>query len=183
MEQEGDGRMKIARVVTTWRCHRDCDLCCNKKLLVEPRPCSIADLTGYDQVLLTGGEPMLYPEQVVAVARELRLRTPPKQQRIYLYSALAHPAFPEVLKWIDGVHFTLHHPLMHFDLEGFKWFQGLLVSQAGLGKSFRLYVDPRIDRSVKIVPNRWARVEVKPWLDECPLPENEEFFELGGLLR
>ena len=170
--------MRIARVVTTWDCDRDCDLCCNKNLPVEPRPCRVPDLEGYDQVILTGGEPMLYPERLCEVVRELRARTPAARQKVYLYTARYAPTLEWLVWHLDGVHFTLHHPLRAPDLEGFYRFQHPIGRHAGSGKSFRLYVEPRITQAVAVFPSRWARVEVKPWLDFCPLPPNETLFVL-----
>ncbi len=170
--------MRIARVLVTWDCLRDCDLCCNKNLPVELRSCRLSDLRDYDQVLLTGGEPMLYPEKLQEIIRELRSRTPVTKQKIYLYTALYVPALEQLVNLVDGVHFTLHHPLRPGDLDGFRRFQNVIGRYRGTYKTFRLYVEPRISDPVAIIPDRWARVEVKPWMMECPLPEGEELFYL-----
>lgn len=168
--------MKIARVIVTWDCPRDCDLCCNKNLPAEAKPRRVADLKGYDQVLLTGGEPTLYPVRLLEIVRELRQQTPAEKQKVYLYTALYRPALGSLVEVTDGVHYSLHHPLHPADLEGFYRFQRLIGAYPG--KSFRLYIEPRIRQAIEIVPSRWEKVEVKPWLDFCPLPPDEELFYL-----
>jgi len=169
--------MKIARVMVTTDCNRDCDLCCNKNLPVKPRVVEeLAELRDYDQVLLTGGEPMLYPRQLLDIVEKLKCWEP--DHKVYVYSALASEWMGVVASKADGVHFTLHHPLTEMDLLRFYWFQDLLSFPWYQGKSFRLYIEPRIEEEVKIIPSRWSRVEMKPWLAECPLPENEELLIL-----
>jgi hypothetical protein len=163
----------------TWDCPRDCDFCVNKNLPVEPKLCRVEDLAGYDQVLLTGGEPMLYPIRVLDTVRRLRRQTPTEAQKIFLYTAFFTPALSGLIEFVDGVHCALHHPLSSADLRGFYGFQRLIgIRYAGLGKTFRLYIEPRIRCAVEIVPCRWERVEVKPWLKDCPMPPDEELFEL-----
>lgn len=170
--------MKIARVITTWDCNRDCDLCCNKNLPVQPETCSLEDLRDYDQVLLTGGEPMLYPEQLLETIKYLRSWRSDEWQKIYLYTALWTPALKEIVKHVDGIHFTLHHPVGPRDLEGLRHFQRLISKPEYAEKTFRLYIESRVKVRVEITPSLWERVEVKPWLDQCPLPENETLFQL-----
>lgn len=173
--------MRIARVITTWNCPRDCDLCCNKDpgTAAQVKDCRIADLANYDQVLLTGGEPTLYPAQLFEIVRELRSQTPAEKQKIYLYTAQFIPALQDLVPVIDGVHFTLHHPARLTDLHGFQRFQRLIRGYVGSDKSFRLYLEPRIAIPIEIIPSYWTRVEVSPWRADCPLPPNEELFQLA----
>lgn len=174
--------MKIARVITTWACPRDCDNCCNKDpgIVEQAKPCSVADLQAeYDQVILTGGEPMLHPVRILNIIKQLRRQTHPNVQKIFLYTAMFTPALHGLVPRLDGVHFTLHYPLRRGDVWGFYRFQNL-AQHAGPEKSFRLYIEPRITKPISIIPSAWARVKVKPWLDQYPLPPNEELFQLYG---
>jgi len=166
--------MRIARVIVTWKCDKDCDLCCNKNLPVQPQPCTIEDLQGYDQVLITGGEPMLYPARLEEIIKKLRAQAP--ENKVYLYSALYRPAMHHIVKLVDGIHYTLHHPFRQVDLDKFNRFHTMIDQYRD--KSFRLYIDPRIDWVIPIRPDQWSRVEVKPWMDACPLPEGEVLLEL-----
>ena len=171
--------MKIARLIVTWACRRDCDNCCNKMpgLRESAKPCSVADLKDYDQVLITGGEPMLYPAQVLKLIRQLRSQRTAAEQKVFLYTALYTPELRQLVPELDGVHFTLHYPLKRGDVQGFYMFQDH-IGYLDKGKSFRLYIEPRITKSITIVPNVWSRLEVKPWLTECSLPDGETLLKL-----
>jgi hypothetical protein len=170
--------MKIARVIITWDCLRSCALCVNKNLPVEPKPCKIKDLQGYDQILLTGGEPMLYPKETLDIIMKLRKQTPEEVQNIYLYTAM----FTSELRWLvwelNGIHYTVHPPVKPEDLVGFRAFQQLIGEPEFKDKTFRLHIESQIDSPIEIIPSLWARLEVKPMLRNCPLPEGEELFEL-----
>ena len=171
--------MRIARTIITFDCPQDCDLCCNKYAPMQRlmTPCSLEDLRVYDQVLITGGEPMLYPKEVIRIARALRNQSP--DQTIYLYTALHTHRMKDILPHVDGVHFTIHKSATRADVERFYKFQNLI---RGWNKSFRLYLEPGIDKPIKVIPNRWTRVEVKPWLQEheMKLPRGESLLVLKG---
>ncbi len=168
---------QIARVIMTWDCNRDCDLCCNKNLPVVPRTCTTRDLRPFDQVLITGGEPSMFMVELLTLIDTLRIQRP-EGQGVFVYTALWHDGLRQVARYVDGIHYTLHHPLKHNDLIGFKKFQEMIGDPEFENKSFRLYMEPRIHAPVPIIPSRWARVEVKPWLDACPLPEGEVLLQL-----
>jgi len=168
--------MKIARVIMTWDCPRNCDMCCNKNLPVEPRPCTLADLADYDQVLLTGGEPTLYPEKLLDNIMTLRAQS--REQKIYLYTAQFLPAMHGFVPLLDGIQYSLHHPVTPTELLDFADFQFLIGKYRGTERTFRLYVDNRITESVLVEPHNWSRVGFTPWREPSPLPEGEELFVL-----
>lgn len=167
-----------ARVVITEQCNRKCDICCMKHGSVREQmeTCSEDDIHGYSEIMITGGEPMLYPERVKHLAVLFARNN--STAKIYLYTAYFRHAIREIIPYVDGIHYTLHHPLSFDDLSGFNQFQALADTYRHRGKTFRLYIDPRVGLGVKIVPCVWARVEVKPWLDDCPLPEGERLLKL-----
>jgi molybdenum cofactor biosynthesis enzyme MoaA len=53
--------VKKLRLLVTERCARSCSGCCNHDWDLAALP-TCESYAGYDEVLLTGGEPMLYPE-------------------------------------------------------------------------------------------------------------------------
>ena len=71
-----------------------------------------------------------------------------------------------------------HHPARLPDLKGLWAFQRMISKPDFQGKSFRLYIEPRVKVRVEITPRLWSRIESKPFLAECPLPENETLFQL-----
>jgi hypothetical protein len=170
--------MKIARVITTFDCGRNCSYCCNKyqTLISQGREIDdIVDVMQYDQIILTGGEPMLYPERIIDICK--RLREWDYKGPIWLYSAKYVPMMWEVMQHVDGLHFTMHTDSAA-DMDGFNLVQTLASTYRD--KSFRLYISPSIVRAMTIYPFLWKRVEVKPWIPEgkCPLPLGEELFIL-----
>lgn len=173
-------KMKAARVLITKACQRSCSYCCNEQPGALDSATTITDLSaldGFEQVLITGGEPMLYPDRILSIVKEVRERNPGVV--IFLYSALYVPDVTEkVIEAVDGFHFTLHHPCTADDVEGVQAIQALAHKHGD--KSFRLYLNPDVTAAIRIYPYLWARVEVKPWMAECPLPEGEQLFTLKG---
>lgn len=53
-----------ARVIVTMKCNRKCKGCCNEHL-GEINRVDFEDLFKYDEICITGGEPMLMSERVV----------------------------------------------------------------------------------------------------------------------
>jgi pyruvate-formate lyase-activating enzyme len=170
-----------ARFIITKACQRSCPYCSNNytNILKKAIPLEKIDiLRPYKEVLLTGGEPMLYPDRVEMFATALRAQNP--EVKLYLYSALYAPELDTLIKLLDGVHYSLHVPFTDADVEGFIEVQNM--ARVWTKKSFRLYIHPDIPRALLIYPNSWKRLEVKPWLseEECKLPAHEDLYILGG---
>jgi len=147
----------------------------------------LRSLKDYDVLMLTGGEPMLYPDRIIKIARILRKVAPHAQ--IFLYTALHKNDhdLERVLSHVDGVQFSLHKEANEKDIEQFQAFQNVANKWKG-SKSFRLYVDKAMPNAekVKIIPSVWKRFEIKPWSTEAELkaqqpgglPAGEELFIL-----
>ena len=176
--------MRTARVILWRACNRDCELCCNKAeagAIQGAIPIkSICDVTGYDEVLLTGGEPMLNPDKVIGAATYARKFNP--HAKIYLYTAWWYNDYDrmlEVLRAVDGVHYAVHGPSMYDnDFDMLKWVQDHLFRNKDWDKSYRLHLDRDIASTVEITPCLWSRIDCKPWLVDCPLPPHEDLFEI-----
>jgi hypothetical protein len=134
-------------------------------------------LKGYDEIMITGGEPTMAPVITGIVTGILRENNP--DAKIYLYTASYTSLIDRIIHRLDGVHYTLHT----FTSEDREKYLGMcrLAARYRGKKSFRLYIQPTIDKLVEICPCLWARVEVKPWIgpDEMCLPEGEKLFVLG----
>ena len=186
-----------ARLIVTRACNRQCAGCCNwnigKGIIPEPRRVELLeDLMRYEEVMITGGEPVLVPFLAHGIAANLRARN--YTGRILLYSATFERDFYErIAPYIDGIHFTLHAEATSRDIFDFMAFQdwathrgevrGPKVSYHPVNPlSVRAYIDPRVQGEVVIRPSVFKRLEVKPWIDEgeCPLPEGEELLQWGG---
>jgi len=167
---------KIARVIMTLKCNRDCKYCCNKNpnVLSQAKHIkSITELADYMVVVLTGGEPMLFPDRVIGLAQQAA-----KQGSVvYLYTAFYVPEIITILPLVKGLTYTLHAPLRKDDLARFYEFQRVISTRVG---SFRLSIDPEINQFIEINPSVWIRVQVKQWLvgDKLHVPSSEDLFIL-----
>ena len=66
---------KTARVIITSKCDRKCPGCCNSKLDYTSLAKVIGGITAlkdYEEVVITGGEPMINPAQLYTVIKMLR---------------------------------------------------------------------------------------------------------------
>ena len=172
--------MKIARLIMTYSCGRNCGYCCNKyksmqritKLITK-----VKEIKDYDIVCITGGEPLLFPYEVKKLIKKLRQQNP--SVVIYLYTTIFRKHMEEIIPLVNGIHYTLHENVSKRDLEQFKLFQQTIKSY--LNKSFRLYVYPTNSVQIPIIPNRWKRIEIKQWISETELylPKDETLFYLN----
>ncbi len=170
-----------ARILITEKCNRDCSGCCNtySKIMGEARYIDrLTDLpTALKEIMITGGEPMLFPDKTEKIIRELRERY--SSSKIYLYSALYRKKLEDIIPLIDGLHYTLHEGATEKDLKLLYGLQELLkINGKDWGeKSFRLYIDNKINLSITIIPNLWRQVNMSKWLTE----EELLFKQPGGL--
>lgn len=166
--------MKTARLIVTLDCNRKCHYCCNtpEMLASATKINDLSVLKDYDEICITGGEPMLNPKRTLNILIELDYYNKP----LYLYTALFHPELYALIHFLDGVHYTLHTNTTRTDLENLSHMHSLITQFPG--KSYRLYVQKDIDKITHIVPSLWTRLEIKQWIKECPLPENETLFIL-----
>ena len=168
---------QTARLIITLDCNRHCYYCCNTKenLAKAIEITDLSEIDMYKEVCITGGEPMLNPMRTCDIVESLQ-RT---DRIIYLYTALVYYRHLQwmLLNGLSGIHYTLHYTSEKADIEdGVRYVEKL--AEEFPDKSFRLYIDPDVKGSVTITPNRWTRVEVKPWLNPCPLIPNEDLFIL-----
>jgi len=58
---------RFARIVMSFKCNRKCKGCCNQIMDFEHQLAKIEEIKDYEQVFITGGEPMLYPGRLMEV--------------------------------------------------------------------------------------------------------------------
>ena len=160
--------MKKLRLLVTEACNNHCEGCCNKDWDLASLPV-IKSYTGYDEILLTGGEPMI---DVPAVSRIIHLARTQSKAKIYLYTAdTGRPVtLCILLSIIDGLTVTLHHQK---DVRTFKRFLGYL-GKDNEDKSLRL----NIFKGVKLGDldvSEWTVKNDIEWVKDCPLPKDEVF--------
>lgn len=178
---------KRARVIVTYKCPRQCENCCNEHIGNVPEV-KFEDLLKYEELVITGGEPMMLAPRVVEMIH--RLRANGYKGKIWLYTSsvkTARWADRAVLKEVDGITYTLHHKPSQNDLRDArklsKYIQDNLDNRKH-ERSDRLLIDSRCytEEVLSIIGldtedswGHWTSVKSLKWKnDECPLPEGEE---------
>lgn len=166
---------KSLRLIVTEKCGRNCEGCCNKDFDLKRYPrISYLDACDneYDQILITGGEPMLFPEKV----RNLLYGIGFNKRNICLYTATS--CSPDKLGMVlfgtplTGLTFTIH------DNKGIQDFLKIKYLCETWGKSLRLNIF--INELTDIPPMNLYKWDVKfvEWIKDCPVPENEDLMLL-----
>ena len=170
---------KKARLLVTLDCHRKCAYCCNKqpgKLAGAIKITALDRMVGYEEIMISGGEPMLIPDFVQSVLFQIRNINP--TAKVYLYTASYRNEMEWILPLLDGVVFSIHEDATdeetHFNLTRMEY----LIHLYGKGKSFRLNVVHRYPGDINIRPDLWSRINFVTPLDDCPVPEGEDLFIL-----
>ncbi|MEY8429262.1 4Fe-4S cluster-binding domain-containing protein [Lachnospiraceae bacterium 48-42] len=175
---------KTARVIVTYRCDRKCENCCNEHIRNVPEV-QFEDLLEYDEIVITGGEPMLFAPRVVELVHRLRDRR--FRGRIWLYTATFnedHWAHRMLIRDVDGITYTFHAEYTNRDISRLKDLTEFLNS-GGFPGSYRLMVDSRVMRDISLQDikgiRKWTDIKALVWKDgACPVPEHEEllFYDL-----
>lgn len=165
------------RILFTDVCNRHCEGCCNKQFDLANLP-KFHTLENYTMIIVTGGEPMLFPDTLRGFLFALRSLT---WASIILYTA--HPVVPlhQILKegLLDGVTVTLHE---NDDIGKVLSFQRLIednytppekISRLG---SMRLNIFKGVN-TFETAPY-WKVKDNIEWIENCPLPSHEEFVRI-----
>jgi len=167
-----------ARLILTKKCQRSCPGCCNEyeQMKATMKTVPLEYVKNHSQVMITGGEPMLYPNMIKNIISELRKQNPTR--KIYLYTALYRKVMEEIILLVDGIHYTIHDNPSLNDISGFYKFQKLIANHKG---SYRAYIDQNVKDTIYVKPNVWSRFEIKQWIPEgaCDLPNGEELLVLS----
>lgn len=162
---------KTLRLIYTPICNRSCEGCCNKDFDLPhlPRPKHFM----YDEIFITGGEPLLFLDEVIGFIKAIRLVSDAK---IYVYtaylSATGASSFFKMLKYVDGITLTLHEPR---DWQLFQQLESVARVKPHLfdGKSMRLNIFKEVGAEVEKVSKHWRVKNNIEWIVNCPLPPNE----------
>jgi biotin synthase-like enzyme len=104
---------KTLRLLITEKCHRKCEYCSNK--FIKPKKTIdktwlIHRLKEYDELVLTGGEPILvYDEELLPIIRLARTWAP--KTKIFVYMSLLRPLFRAriIVTLVDGLTITIRN--------------------------------------------------------------------------
>lgn len=181
--------VKKARLLVTLKCERNCHYCCNKQKSIMDSATKIdqldeIDWTKFSEIMISGGEPMLDWRRTYKIVRTLRDKVG-GGIKLYLYTAKyqKHSGY-EFYYLLDGIHYTVHENASIAEIIEFEEFQQR--SRIYWRRiSFRAHVvSTNNRRSITIIePRMWKRFEIKPWQEDCPLPEGEELIILNEKWR
>lgn len=170
-------KMKKLRLLITKACPKQCEGCCNKDWKLDELPIC-TDYSGYDEILITGGEPILRHNRLRSVITEIRRVN--KAAKIYIYTAFPSFSIGELLikGYIDGVTFTLHEQK---DVPKFEELN-LFISLACMrnSPSLRLNVFKGIKVKLPSMSN-WIIKDNIEWIKDCPIPVDEVFMRTENI--
>ena len=96
--------MKKLRLLFTHECNRACKMCSNKYWDVNNLP--TVEHFNYDEILITGGEPLLFIQRLIGLITAIRVVSDAK---IYVYTAwTGFVDLNNLLKYVDGIALTFH---------------------------------------------------------------------------
>jgi len=173
------------RLLVTEKCNRHCEGCCNKDIKPS-QTISVNDISGYDTIMITGGEPMLFPNKLLHFLPSILKKGYPSSTQVFIYTAkFPSPNTTEeeddfylIFSLLAGITFTIH------DQEGIDDFINL---NRFINDKILPFDTPyrrlNVFRDVKLpVINLYGwDVKFVDWIKDCPIPEGEDFFRLENL--
>ena len=163
--------MKKLRLVVFKECDRKCPGCCNNYWDIDNLPV-VDSFKEYDEVILTGGEPMLDPKLIISLINLIKKEN--KLANIYMYTAKTDSPYHLnlLVRLLDGVTITLHEQA---DVDNFIEFDRVAF---GINKSLRLNVFKGIEVPYNELINNWIIAKDRVWDSTCGLPQYEVLMRL-----
>ena len=177
MEKEN----KKLRLLVTTNCPNRCPLCCNNRFDFSKLP--IVDRWNYDEIMITGGEPLLYPDYVRSLIIGINTFQDSMgiaPSKIYIYTARIFYIVP-LIPYVDGIVYTPHSQK---DASDFVRINQWLIKHGTSEKdcSLRLNLFPDIKAMLPdgIDLHLWKVKDIE-WVEDCPVPEGEDFRRIAKL--
>lgn len=170
--------MKKARLIITYDCPKNCEGCCNKnwKYTSAVKITSVKSLIDYDEINITGGEPMLLGWGLLDLIFELINQN--DTQTLYLYTALADDKtillYKVLVKILTGITFTIHN---EEDIDNFIKLNNMLLKM-NPELSLQLHVFDNLLLKFPMIDLSLWKVKSMVWIKDCPLPKDETLYEL-----
>ena len=191
---------KRCRLLLTTKCPNNCPLCCNKQFdLFKDVP--VIDRWNYDEFILTGGEPLQFPLEVINLIRNVKTITDYMgiSSKIYLYTSICKPfIWNDLFPYIDGITYTVHTKenakelvqLIHVLNNSETGYDSVLQALCSCNKSLWLNLFPEaktlIDAELANTNLSWDnisrffKIRQMEWKENCPVPEGEDFRRLNN---
>lgn len=148
------------------------------------------DLFNYDEIAITGGEPMVIAERCVELLHRLRLQG--YKGKIFLYTANSHRlgrywAVDMLIDEVDGVIYTVrdnkNYDRLKSDFTDLRRLDKHFVKSCRKDKADKLFIDSRVYRADYVESLNYEWKEIKPFIEsEKDKPEGEDilFYDLEG---
>jgi len=172
---------RTARILVTLECKKNCSSCCTRYYIKNypVKQLKINDLkmfNQFDEVCITGGEPMLNPDALKRFITLIRKVNP--TIKIYLYTALLNNDVFGILPELNGITYTIHYDERRIDtIELYNEFWSTL-HDINPKISIRLYLDSRMPHGITILPKFINEVKILVWDHDgkCLPPKHEQVF-------
>ena len=193
---------KRCRLLLTAKCPNNCPLCCNKQFSLE-RDVPVIDRLDYDEFILTGGEPLKFLTSVIETIHNISAVTDYMgiNPKFYLYTSICNPIiWNEILPYLNGITYTTNTRSNAQELIRLigvlknlnAGYDEVLPNLCNIqNKSVWLNLFPEakdlIDTELAMTSYSWNDISryfrVKPmeWLENCPVPEGEDFRRINNL--
>lgn len=174
------------RLLVTTDCPNHCPLCCNNSWDFDKLPV-VRDFD-YDEVMITGGEPLLFPEKVAELAKAIKVTNkvlyPDENTKVYIYTSVAsYLHLKRILPIVDGIVLTPHSLE---DVRKFLNLNRLLGLYFKVNKNVHPSLRLNLFKNIKdMLPedidlSLW-KVKDMEWIKDCPVPKGEAFRRLPEL--
>lgn len=169
---------KTLRLLLFEECNRKCRGCSNKSWDLKNLPVC-EDYSGYDEVLITGGEPLLDVHKVKEAIYKIKEQN--ETAKIYVYTADVRNRddIHELLYLVDGITLTLHTKQDAKDFYITNRRLSFLIRYEYAFKKKALSLRLNIFKNVRLTfqdnLHFWKIKNNITWIKKCPLPENETF--------
>lgn len=161
--------MKKLRLLLTDVCHKKCDGCCNKDFKLDELEV-VKSFKEFEVIMITGGEPMLYPEAVIDLIDQIREEN--KTAKLILYTTKLVEVIECDLDYeLDGLTITLHDQK---DADKFVQTERAIVLNSKCVARLNIFKGITIPQ----LRNKWIIKDNIEWIKNCPLPEGEVFMRL-----
>ena len=192
---------KRCRLLITGNCPNNCPLCCNKQFNLKNIP--VLDRLDYDEYIFTGGEPLLYLNELKNLMNTIinAYRFMGKEYKFYLYTSICTPSLWNDVIWkLDGITYTVHTPANARELiqlihtlrnynNGYEQIFPELQKIKNCSVWLNLFPEGKdfIDEELAKSPFSWNDIseyfKIRPmeWVENCPVPEGEDFRRLSYL--
>ena len=174
---------KTLRLICTYRCPRNCEGCCNTQdaYLQSSVPTfniMTNDFSRYEEVILTGGEPLINFGKLKYLIEIIRDDNPDANIIVYTSNVHMKDEIIELLYLVDGITCTIHDQK---DVDDFRrlnfWLLRLKRYKMDNNKTLRLNVVEGVDVYMQD-DSLWKIKDNIKMIDNCPVPQNEVLMKL-----